>query len=174
MTTAPVLTNSAPVSITPAPRSRPRSFAEPQQRHLHLVPSPQLTIDDLMERRAFVGTDRHFGPVPTRQSELPPADTLIRGFFVAAAEVMVGRRSVEQLSRNATLPVMQWLREVRPRGRGGVTATPPRVRAVHLCRVRDGVNEATAIIQHGPHVRAMNARFVGLDSRWQCVQLELI
>ncbi|WP_407643709.1 Rv3235 family protein [Cumulibacter manganitolerans] len=48
------------------------------------------------------------------------------------------------------------------------------MRAVHLCRVRDGVLEATAVIQHGPHVRAMNARFVGLDQRWQCVSLQLV
>lgn len=165
----------APLRITPAPCSEPRPYAEPQPlRHLRVVPAPQLTIDDLMEQRALVGTDRAFGPVPTRQSDLPPADSLIRGFFVAVAEVMVGRRSVEQLGRNATLPVMQWLRKVRPRGKGATPVAPPRVRAVHLCRVRDGLYEATAIIQHGPHVRAMNARFVGLDHRWQCVRLELV
>lgn len=168
MTTAPIL-------ITPAPRSEPPSYAEPQpQRHLQLVASPQLTIDDLMEQKALVGADPRFGPVPTRQSDLPPADSLIRGFFVATAEAMVGRRSVEQLSRNATLPVIQWLRELRPRGTSPASVAPPRVRTVHLCQVRDGVNEATAIIQHGPHVRAMNARFVGLDRRWQCVHLELV
>jgi hypothetical protein len=168
MTTAPVL-------IAPAPRSQPESFAEPQPlRHLHLLPSPQLTIDDLMEQNAQLERDRHFGPVPTRQSDLPPADTLIRGFFVAVAEVMVGRRSVDQLSQNASLPVMQWLRDIRPRGTGAAPVAPPRIRKVHLCQVRDGVNEATAIIQHGPHVRAMNARFVGLDNRWQCVRLELV
>lgn len=167
MTTAPLL-------IAPAPRSEPRSYVEPQpQRHLHLVPSPQLTIDDLMQQPA-AGTDRRQGAASAGRSPLPAPDPLVRGFFLAVAEVLVGRRSVEQLGRNATLPVLQWLRSVRPRSGNAGPVPAPRVRAVHLCPVRDGVNESTAIIQHGPHIRAMNARFIGLDDRWQCVQLELV
>lgn len=167
MTTARVL-------ISPAPASQPRSFSEPQpQRHLHLVPSPQLTIDDLIRDRSPGATERR-PAAPPRPSGLADADALIRGFFVAVAEVMVGRRSVDQLSRNATLPVLQWLRSVRPRGRAAAAVAPPRVRTVHVCRVHDGAYEATAVIQHGPHVRAMNARFLGLDRRWQCMHLELV
>ncbi|WP_134322642.1 Rv3235 family protein [Cumulibacter soli] len=168
---------TASVIIAPAPRSEPQPFTEPQAqtpRHLRLVPSPQLTIDDLIDQRPLDDTGRQLDGAPSRHADLPEAAVLIRGFFLAVTEVLVGRRSAEQLGRNATLEVMSWLRQARPHQTRSATSPPPQIRKVHVCVVRDGVNEATAIIQHGPYVRAMNARFVGLDGRWQCVRLELI
>lgn len=168
MTTAPVL-------ITRAPRNEPSSFIEPQpNRHLRLVESTQLTLDDRLLRSTSADRTTE-EPSTETHAPLPAGDHFARAFFTAVAETMVARRSVEQLAQNATLPVLQWLRSVRPRGRSSdIPAALPRVRAVHVCHVRDGVSEATAIIQHGPHVRAMNARFIGLDGRWQCAQLELV
>lgn len=168
MTTAPVL-------FTPAPRNEPRSFIEPQpHRHLRLVESTQLALDDLLLQDASVKSATSASSSAAR-APLPEGDQFARSFFTAVAETMVARRSVEHLTQHATLPVLQWLRSVRPRGRSSDTpAALPRVRTVHVCHVRDGVCEATAVIQHGPHVRAMNARFIGLDGRWQCSQLELV
>lgn len=163
MTTAPVL-------ITPIPRAEPEAFAVPQPaRRLRLAgPPPQLTIDDI-ERPAI--TSR-----PSRAGDgAGSAEPFVRGFFVALAETMVGRRSAHQLAGHLALPIQQWLRSMIPRR--GAAASPgsaPQVRTVHLCRVSPGVLEATAVIQHGPHVRAMNGRFVDLDGRWQCVHLELV
>ncbi|MFV0535087.1 MAG: Rv3235 family protein [Cumulibacter sp.] len=168
---------AASVVIAPAPRSEPQPFTEPQAqtpRHLRLIPSPQLTIDDLIDQRTPDDTSRQRDSAPSRCADLPEAAALIRGFFRAVTEVLVGRRSAEQLGRNATLGVMSWLRQASPHRTRSVTSPPPQIRQVHLCVVRDGVNEATAIIQHGPYVRAMNARFIGLDGRWQCVRLELV
>lgn len=182
MTTAPVL-------ITPVPRAEPEAFATPQPaRHLRLVGhAPQLTIDDIDHAPQLTTEDvGHSGDARghrTRGRSLPPSpagapaqpDQFTRTFFVALAEVLVGRRSAHQLAGHLALPIQQWLRSVLAgRGAGTGHAAAPRVRTVHLCGVTPGVLEATAVIQHGPHVRAMNGRFVDLDGRWQCVHLELV
>ena len=166
------------LSLTPAPRHDPQPYSAPQpQRHLRLVEAPQLSIDDIMSQRATTrsGADRGFGPIPSAESDLPGVHAFARSFFTALTEVMVGRRSVDQLSRHTALPVLQWIRSLTPhRPANARPAAAPRLRAVHLCRVRDGVIEATAVVQHGPHVRAVNARFLGLDQRWQCTNLQIV
>lgn len=157
MTTAPIL-------VSPMPQTDPAAYAVPQPgRHLRLVPAPQLSIDDidahpLADSRRRDGVEEH-----------------ARAYFVATAEILVGRRSAEQLGKLTTLPVLQWLRSLTPQRSASTTQlAPPTVRAVHVCHVRDDVVEATAVIQHGPHVRAMNGRFVQIARRWQCVQLQLV
>lgn len=159
--------SQAPLMLSPAPRSLPEAYAVPQPvRHLHAVPSaPQLSIDDIAPA------------APTRTAagpQLPDTGRFSRRFFTAVAEAMVGRRSVDQLGPHLALPVAQWLRGLTPRHRAPAGTATPRVRAVHVCRPDGSVLEATAVIQHGPHVRAMNARFVGADEHWRCVQLQLI
>lgn len=168
MTTAPVL-------ITPIPRAEPEAFTVPQPARLRLVgPPPQLTIDDIDQVPSADAAPAD----PLKDDERPGGPTLTqftRRFFVALAEVMVGRRSAHQLASHLALPIQQWLRAlIASRGTAAGPAAPPLVRAVHLCDVRPGVLEATAVIQHGPHVRAMNGRFIELDGRWQCVHLELV
>lgn len=171
MTTAPVL-------MIPLPRSEPPAYAVPQpRRHLRLVePAPQLTIDDIMRRHAEddAGADPLTAAIPAAEAELPPIATFARTYFTAVGEVLIGRRSADQLARSTALHVMQTLRSVAPRTTSRGAVASPRVRAVHVGRVREAVIEATAVIQHGPHVRAMNARFVGLDGRWQCHYLQLV
>ncbi|WP_228389581.1 hypothetical protein, partial [Cumulibacter manganitolerans] len=115
---------TAPISLARAPRHEPQAYAAPQpQRHLRLVEAPQLTIDDIMAQHADARSqaDPLFRPVPAGEADLPAAETFTRSFFTALSEVIVGRRSADQLARHVALPVLHWVRGRTPRRRDVVS-----------------------------------------------------
>lgn len=119
----------------------------------------------------------------------------------AVVEILAGDRPVTQLTRYATLDVLDQLeRAVRRRARvlaitaatgqrpatagrssgggagqrGSELATArARVTSVHLSEPADGVAEACAVVSAGTRGRALAFRLEGLDGRWQCTALRM-
>jgi len=126
----------------------------------------------------------------TPRSSLPDPAVLAHRFAQAVVEIMAGDRPAAQLSRYATLDVLDQLeRAVRRRsahatvvarsrpsvGARGATAgvaTRPRVTSVRVSEPADGVAEACAVVTAGPRRRALAFRLEGLDGRWQCTALQ--
>jgi hypothetical protein len=94
----------------------------------------------------------------------------------ALVEVLAGVRSAAQLSRYATLEILQDLE--RATGRLGVRvgnapARRPTVASVHVCLPNSRVAEACAVIDTGARRRALALRLEGVDGRWRCTALQI-
>jgi hypothetical protein len=127
----------------------------------------------------------------TPRALLPDPGALAHRFAQAVVEILAGDRPASQLTRHATLDVLDQLertarhRALRAaellrtpvRGAGpspaGAVAARPRVTSVHLSEPIDGVAEACAVISAGPRHRALAFRLEGLDGRWQCTALRM-
>lgn len=176
-----VSTRPTELRISRAPVSEPPPYAPGHRpvRHLRIVQSTaqqlQLDLAPAARPRRRALADNDFGPQRTGEADLPDLDRFAVAFSRAAAEVLTGHRKVEQLHANSSPAVLRWLDDNRAvPNRAGRLPSPPRVRSVSVCRVRDGVAEVTALVQRGPRLRAMTARLLGLDGRWQCVHLGIV
>jgi len=146
-------------------------------------------IEEEMEERA------------TPRALLPDPAPLAHRFAQAVVEILAGDRPVAQLTRYATLEVLDQLERAVRRRTHGIAATPavlartvgaaaaatgsgalgagaaqaarPRVMSVHLSEPADGAAEACAVISAGPRRRALAFRLEGLDGRWQCTVLRM-
>lgn len=158
----PVVDGALALAFPPSAPSVPLRLAPP-------------ALDEEMEERA------------TPRVLLPDPVPLAHRFAQAVVEILAGDRPAAQLSRYATLDVLDQLeRAVRrwsarratvvaptARAAAGSAATPvrPRVTSVHLSEPADGVVEACAVVTAGPRRRALAFRLEGLDGRWQCTAL---
>jgi Family of unknown function (DUF6459) len=112
---------------------------------------------------------------PTRRDLLPDPRPWTARLAQAIAEVLAGARPAGQLSRVATLEVLQLLE----RGSGRLGARPgappqrPIVGSVHVSEPRDGVAEACAVVDTGPRKRALALRLEGIDGQWRCTALHI-
>ncbi|HEX3824990.1 MAG TPA: Rv3235 family protein [Mycobacteriales bacterium] len=112
---------------------------------------------------------------PTKRDLLPDPRPWTARLAQAIAEVLAGARPAGQLSRVATLDVLQLLE----RGAGRLGARPgappqrPIVGSVHLSEPRDGVAEACAVVDTGPRKRALALRLEGIDGQWRCTALQI-
>lgn len=117
-----------------------------------------------------------FGPVRTPAAELPAPRPWTARFAQAVVEVLAGARSAAQLSRYATLDVLEHLE--RATGRlgsrpGAAPARTPRVTSVHLSQPVGSVVEACAIVDTGRRRRAVALRLEGVDGHWRCTALQV-
>jgi len=126
----------------------------------------------------------------TPRASLPDPAALAHRFAQAVVEILAGDRPAAQLSRYATLDVLDQLEravrrrsarsiaaaQARPGGRSTAPAPAvparPRVTSVHVSEPADGVAEACAVITAGARRRALAFRLEGLDGRWQCTALQ--
>jgi hypothetical protein len=173
-----------------------------QNRPLHLRPVPRLDgpFDD--ERRdpsppmvdgslalAFAPPTRVSVPLrlvppagdltpavsPTRRDLLPDPRPWTARLAQAIVEVLAGARPASQLSRVATLDVLQLLE----RGSGRLGARPgappqrPIIGSVHVSEPRDGVAEACAVVDTGLRKRALALRLEGVNGQWRCTALHI-
>lgn len=117
-----------------------------------------------------------FGPVVTSPADLPAARPWTVRFAQAVVEVLAGARSAAQLSRYASLEVLEHLERASGRlgSRPGVPrATCPRVASVHVSEPLGGVVEACATVDTGRRRRAVALRLEGIDGHWQCTALQV-
>jgi hypothetical protein len=119
--------------------------------------------------------DAGFGPQRTGRAALPDPRQWSRRLAQAVVEVLAGARSAAQLSRFASLEVLQHLERATGRftDRRGDQVRRPVVASVHVCEPRDGVAEACAIVDTGRRRRALAIRLEGVDGRWRCTALEI-
>jgi hypothetical protein len=112
---------------------------------------------------------------PTRRDLLPDPRPWTARLAQAIAEVLAGARPAGQLSRVATLEVLQLLE--RGAGRlGGRPGSPPQrpvVGSVHVSEPRDGIAEACAVVDTGPRKRALALRLEGIDGHWRCTAIHV-
>jgi hypothetical protein len=112
---------------------------------------------------------------PTQRDLLPdPRPWTIR-LAQAISEVLAGARPAGQLSRVATLEVLQLLERGAGRlgGRGAGPAQRPVVGSVHLSEPCDGVAEACAVVDTGSRKRALALRLEGIDGQWRCTAVHI-
>jgi hypothetical protein len=112
---------------------------------------------------------------PTNRDLLPDPRPWTARLAQAIAEVLAGARPANQLSRVATLDVLQLLE--RGSGRLGVRpGAPPQrpiVASVHISEPRDGVAEACAVVDTGLRKRALALRLEGINGQWRCTALHV-
>jgi hypothetical protein len=112
---------------------------------------------------------------PTPRELLPDPRPWTGRLAQAIAEVLAGARPAGQLSRVATLEVLQLLE----RGAGRLGARPggppqrPIVASVHLSEPCDGVAEACAVVDTGLRKRALAFRLEGVNGQWRCTALHV-
>jgi len=145
-------------------------------------------------RLAPPAIEEEFEERATPRSALPDPAPLAHRFAQAVVEILAGDRPLTQLSRYATLDVLDQLERTVRRGTGltgflraalggaergagrgaaGTVPTRPRVTSIHLSEPADGAAEACAVISAGVRRRALAFRLEGLDGRWQCTALQL-
>jgi hypothetical protein len=119
--------------------------------------------------------DDDFGPQPTGRAALPDPRQWSHRLAQAVVEVLAGARSAAQLSRFASLEVLEHLERAAGRFAGGRGEPAPRplVASVHVCEPRDGIVEACAIVDTGRRRRALALRLEGIDGRWRCTALQV-
>lgn len=112
---------------------------------------------------------------PTRRDLLPDPRPWTARLAQAIAEVLAGARPAAQLSRVATLDVLQLLERGSGRlgARPGVPPQRPIVGSVHVSEPRDGVAEACAVVDTGPRRRALALRLEGINGQWRCTALHI-
>ena len=113
--------------------------------------------------------DPDFAPNPSPLSELPNLERWTLTYVVTVIEVMAGRRPIQQIARtthrytyNSILRSIGYIDEV------------PKIRKIHRNQPIEGVVELTAVLVFKKRVRALAARFEGVDRKWLCTELELL
>ncbi|MFM8783214.1 MAG: Rv3235 family protein, partial [Actinomycetota bacterium] len=80
-----------------------------------------------------------------------------------------GHRPVLQISRNTHRFIYNNLVK-----RAGSLSELPKIRKIHRNQPIEGVIELTATLAFRARVRALIARFEGVDGKWLCTEFELI
>jgi hypothetical protein len=164
---------------TPGPPARTRRDLLLRQHQESLRPgSPRPEAD------SHDDVDDFCAPVATPSSRLPDPTRWAGQFVQAAVEVALGQRPVSQLVRWTTEDVhlalsrrAQLARRAGERTSAvagtGRRAPRPRVQSVRGCTPRDGVVEATVVVNDTLRTRAVAVRLEGWDGRWRVTALQL-
>ena len=113
--------------------------------------------------------DPDFSPMPTSIDQLPDGDRWSKAYVVSAIEILAGRRPVAQLSRSTHRFIYNNLAR-----RAGSLNELPKIMKIHRSQPIEGVIELTATLAFKERVRALIARFEGVDRRWLCTEFELL
>ena len=113
--------------------------------------------------------DPDFAPNPSPLSELPNLERWTLMYIVSTLEILAGRRSPQQVARsthrftyNSIVQKVGLLNEI------------PKIRKIHRHQPIEGVIEVTVTLAFKSRVRALVARFEGVDRKWLCTELELL
>lgn len=113
--------------------------------------------------------DPDFAPNPSPLSELPNIERWTLTYIVSTIEILAGRRSIQQVARTThRVTYNQIARKV------GCLREVPRIIRVHRNQPIEGVVEVTVTLSFKDRVRALVARFEGVDRKWLCTEYELL
>lgn len=113
--------------------------------------------------------DPDFAPNPSPLNELPNIERWTLTYIVTVIEIMAGRRPVQQVARSThRFTYNSILRNI------GSIEEVPKIRRIHRNQPIEGVVELTAVLVFKNRVRALIARFEGVDKKWLCTELELL
>lgn len=113
--------------------------------------------------------DPDFSPMPTSIDELPDGERWSQAYVISAVEILAGRRPVIQISRSTHRFIYNNLVK-----RAGSLSELPKIMKIHRNQPIEGVIELTATLAFKDRVRALIARFEGVDRRWLCTEFELL
>jgi hypothetical protein len=116
-----------------------------------------------------------FGPTRTPRANLANPAKYIQRIAQMVIEVMVGRRSVQQLAGWLSSEKYEDLATAFPGSpRRTVQTRIPHLLTMRVCEPGDGVAEASVVVRDGAQAYAMALRLEGLDGDWKCTVLEFI
>lgn len=144
------------------------------------VPEPTTALHLVDLGVVDLGAGGVAAPMPTqgrRASTRPaePADARRWSARLAQgiAEVLAGHRPVQQLVRWTDESVYEMLTH-RLTGRVPPAGPRPRVRSIRISRPRDGVVEATAVVDTAGRCRALALRLEADHGHWRCTALDIV
>jgi len=110
-----------------------------------------------------------FAPTPSSLLELPNPTRWTLTYLITALEIMAARRPASQVARtthrytyNSLLAQVGSLKEV------------PKIKSIRRSQPIAGVVELNATLIFKERIRALVARFEGVDHKWLCTELSLI
>lgn len=113
--------------------------------------------------------DPDFAPNPSPLSELPNLEKWTLTYIVSALEILAGRRSPQQLARSThRFTYNSLLRRI------GTATEVPKIRKIHRNQPIEGVIEVNVTVVFKDRVRALIARFEGVDRKWLCTEFEIL
>jgi hypothetical protein len=125
--------------------------------------------------------DDYFAPQPSRRSELPDPEPLLRNLTHCVIEVLAGARDLDQLARWVTDDVYRNLSKrvvLAARARRVKGQAPQRpafsLGRVITCEPADGVLEAVVMVHQRARSRAVAIRLEGLDQRWRASAISVL
>ena len=125
--------------------------------------------------------DEYFARQPTRRSELPDPEPLLRNLTHCVIEVLAGARDLDQLARWVTDDVYRNLSKrvvlaARARRVKGQALQRPAfsLGTVITCEPADGVVEAVVMVHQRARSRAVAIRLEGLDQRWRASAISVL
>ena len=113
--------------------------------------------------------DPEFSPVPTSIVDLPDGDKWTQAYLIRTIEILAGHRPVTQISRSTHRYIYNNLVK-----RAGSFNELPKIRKIHRNQPIQGVIEVATTLAFKTRVRALVARFEGVDGKWLCTEFELI
>ncbi|MET0711847.1 MAG: Rv3235 family protein [Jiangellaceae bacterium] len=143
------------------------------------VPEPATALHLVDLGVVDLGAGGVAAPMPTqgRRSTRPaePADARRWSARLAQgiAEALAGHRPVQQLVRWTDESVYEMLTH-RLTGRVPPAGPRPRVRSIRISRPRDGVVEATAVVDTAGRYRALALRLEADHGHWRCTALDIV
>ncbi|NCW94852.1 MAG: hypothetical protein EBW79_07735 [Actinobacteria bacterium] len=110
-----------------------------------------------------------FAPTPSNLSELPNVTRWTLTYLITALEILAARRPASQVARtthrytyNSLIAQVGSLKEV------------PKIKSIRRSQPIPGVVELSATLIFKERIRALVARFEGVDHKWLCTELSLI
>ena len=152
---------------------------------LHQLPSQQMTLDFLPQEEVhdypksgklyLVPTshgevfDPDFAPNPSPLHELPNLERWTLLYLICVIEILAGRRPIQQIARSTHRFIYNEIA-----GKAGSLREVPRINKIHRHQPIEGVVEVTMTLVIQNRVRALAARFEGVDKRWICTEFSLL
>lgn len=113
--------------------------------------------------------DPEFAPQPSSLAELPEIERWTLSYVIQVIEILVGRRSLQQIARSTHRHTYNSIAN-----RIGSIREVPRIKSIHRSQPIEGVIEVTVVLSFKERVRALALRFEGVDRRWLCTELEML
>lgn len=137
--------------------------------------------DRLDGTAARARSDAYFAPQPTRTSELPDPEPLLRNLARCAVEVLAGARELDQVARWVSGDVYRHLLKrvvlaARARKVKGQAPVRPSISVGRIvqCEPTDGVVEAAVMVHSRTRSRAVAIRLEGVDGRWRATAISVL
>lgn len=113
--------------------------------------------------------DPGFAPMPTDPTELPDPERWTLAYVVSVIEILLGRRQLRQIARMTHRYTFNSISS-----QIGNLKVQPKIKKIHRSYPIAGVIEVVATLVFPERVRALIARFEGVDGRWLCTEFELL